>query len=183
MGQGQRGRRHLVSPREGMASLRDAVRDPANMLFGASAWNEAQLVEMRFPLEGSVVVPPIAFYSISSHTGTRSYLYEDRGSRARPALVPAGATLVHEKGAGARYAWAAPHSALSWLDRFRSWLGSPGSPTARPRMTPPEAVAPEHVRSRTHAPLVPKRTDERRAHARPSSAKQSTRRFPGETDL
>jgi AraC family transcriptional regulator len=94
-----------------MAELRDAVQDPASMVFGATAWNEVQLVAMRFPTKGSVVVPPIGFYSISSHTGTRSFLCEDRGSRARPAQVPPGATLVHEKGAGARYAWAAAHSA------------------------------------------------------------------------
>jgi len=111
MGKVLKSRRHLASPREVMAELSEAVQDPASMVFAATAWNEVQLVEMRFPVEGSVVVPPIGFYSISSHTGTRSYLCEDRGSRARPALVPAGATLVHEKGAGARYAWAAPHSA------------------------------------------------------------------------
>jgi AraC family transcriptional regulator len=112
MGKMQRTRRHLVSPSEVMAELGDAVKDPASMVFAATTWQrEVQLVEMRFPVEGSVVVPPIGFYSISSHTGTRSYLCEDRGSRARPALVPAGATLVHEKGAGARYAWAAAHSA------------------------------------------------------------------------
>ncbi|HKO91178.1 MAG TPA: hypothetical protein VJU61_08500, partial [Polyangiaceae bacterium] len=100
-----------------MAELQDAVKDPSAMVCTATNWPEVQLVEMNFPAEGSVVVAPIGFYSISSHTGTRSYLCEDQGSRSQPGLVPAGATLVHEKGAGARYAWAAAHRArMTCLD-------------------------------------------------------------------
>lgn len=109
--------RHLASPHEVMAVLSESVSDSSSMVCQATIWEEVQLVEMTFPDQGCVVVPPIAFYSVSSNSGTRSYLCEDSGTSATPVLIPPGATPVHEKGAGARYAWTAPHHAyMTCLD-------------------------------------------------------------------
>jgi hypothetical protein len=84
--------RHLASPHEVMAALSDAVSDSSGMVCQATVWEEVQLVEMTFPDRGCVVVPPIAFYSVSSNSST-TWHWVKASARARSPSPPSAPRL------------------------------------------------------------------------------------------
>lgn len=109
--------RSLASPFEVMASLKEAVVDPASLIFSSRQWAHVSVVELAFGSAGSFTAAPLAYYSISTFTGADSYLASEGGDARRPPRLPQGATLIQQVGTGSHYVWTQPHTArMACLD-------------------------------------------------------------------